>query len=103
MHTLASPCSAQVRFKNTFDGMPPVRHTSAGHGAWHTGHRDCVRFRNSSLSFKNEDGLSAGMGDLIQEFNLAPAMQPKKDKPMQITTKKPEKKTLNPTFVAVVR
>ena len=48
MQTLASPCSGQVRLRKTFEGIPPVRQTSAGHGAWQTVQRDVVRL--SSLS-----------------------------------------------------
>src|SRR6185369_11695007 len=48
MQTDASPCSGHVRLRKTFDGTP-VRQTSAGHGAWHTGQRDVVRLSNSSV------------------------------------------------------
>jgi hypothetical protein len=49
MHTLASPCSGQVRLRKIFEGIiPPVRQTSAGHDAWHTGQRDVVRLSSSS-------------------------------------------------------
>lgn len=36
--------------------MPPVRHTSAGHGAWQTVQRDVVRLSSSSVSLKDVVG-----------------------------------------------
>jgi hypothetical protein len=53
MQTLISPWVPQVRLSRTFDGTPPVRQTSAGHGAWQTVHRDVVRLSNSSVSLND--------------------------------------------------
>src|SRR2546425_1957956 len=50
MQTEASPCSGQVRFRNTLDGIAPVRQTSAGQDAWQTGQRLLVRFSSLSAS-----------------------------------------------------
>jgi hypothetical protein len=55
MHTLASPCSAQVRLRKTLGAMPPVRQTSAGHGAWQVGQRDVVRLSSSSVNLNGVD------------------------------------------------
>lgn len=46
MQTLASPCSGQVRFRNTFEGFPSVLQTSAGHATWQTGQREVVCLSN---------------------------------------------------------
>src|SRR5579872_5518025 len=53
MQTVASPCSGQVRLRKTFDGIPPVRHTSAGQGIWHAGQREVVRFNSVSRNSSN--------------------------------------------------
>src|SRR5258706_16236059 len=50
MQTDASPWSGQVRLRMTFDGIVPVRHTSAGHDTWQTGQRLLVRLSSLSAS-----------------------------------------------------
>lgn len=55
MQAVASPCSAQVRVRYTFDGVPVVFHTSAGTAAWHVGQREVVCL---SVSLKVEKIIS---------------------------------------------
>src|SRR5947209_8182272 len=50
MHNVASPCAGQVRLRKTFAGRPSIRHTSAGHAAWQTGHRLVVRLSSCSVA-----------------------------------------------------
>jgi hypothetical protein len=46
-----------VRLRKTFEAVPPVRQTSAGHGAWQAGQREVVRLRSLSVTTKNEAGV----------------------------------------------
>ena len=55
MQTLASPCAGQVRLRWTLEGIPPLRHTSAGHAWRQTGQREVVRLMSESRSSKAAD------------------------------------------------